>query len=161
MPGESLSFSTELDNRSSREYLHSICVKLVQVICLKAEYKEIIGRNDVAVLYSPKKVEAHTIEQWNDLMLIPVLSPTLKGLCKIIEIHYFIVLCLKTGDSNISYPNILAIPITIGSIPFNDSDSFIDPNNNVTHLFRALNMKTGELTEESIRSFPGNSTFLD
>lgn len=114
VPGESILFNAEIDNRSNRE-LDSIKVKLVQDLKFHATTKSRTSQRNVAEVVYSNVIRPCSIESWNKgTLVIPPVCPSSNGACKIIEISYSVVFVF--GASN-SIDSNLAIPIYIGTIP--------------------------------------------
>jgi hypothetical protein len=124
--GEFIKFSVEIDNRTKKK-LADINVQLKQQIRLHAEelrnekYKIKTREIELGRQRCPIKVRPNRAEKWLGSFQVPTVCPSLKGICRIIEIDYFFVLHLKAGLFSISKE--FSIPITLGTVPYRNSTS--------------------------------------
>ena len=74
----------------------------------------------VSNIMFPNMVKEKSFQDWNNIILpIPAVCSTSNGLCKIIEVNYFVV--FNFDASGIAVSKDLTIPIKIGTIPLKDN----------------------------------------
>ena len=119
VPGESISFHVNIDNKSSRT-VKQITAKLVQLSKFEGttnfgEAKTLVKTSSrlLGLIENSKSVEAHTVESWsNGVIKIPPTCASSNGSCDVITVSY--VLYLSFSASGITTTTDLRIPITIG-----------------------------------------------
>lgn len=119
VPGEAIVFSVNIDNKSSSE-IKTMQVDLVQQISFHGRWsgqrKVRTSIRHVASIRFPGKVLARNQENWENIsLLIPPVSSSSNGTCRIIEVRYAINLNIDAGGMTMSKD--LTIPIVIGTIP--------------------------------------------
>lgn len=117
--GESIRLKADIDNQSEEEV--RLQLKLMQYV----EYfidRGVLGvTKEVqhAVLeYSGEPVRAHTRSKWDSAqsLVVPVMPPTLVGVCRLLQIYYVLKVHLtfeKSGDDLHMH-----FPLTIANVPF-------------------------------------------
>ena len=101
-------------NGSSRE-INECKVKLVQCIKLTSQKKTKQNFRCVSTVEMKKSVSKKSQETWSDLITVPAISSTSKGLSKIIHVTYKLNCYFDLQGPSLS--NNLSIPITIGTVP--------------------------------------------
>ncbi len=135
MSGELIKFSIEINNRTKKQ-LADIYVLLKQITRLHAEeiysekYKIKTREVELGRQKCPIKVKSNRFEKWTGGFQIPTVCPSLKGICRIIEVDYFFVLHLKAGLLSLSKE--FPIPITIGTVPYRNSNEIAEISNSCT-----------------------------
>jgi hypothetical protein len=131
--GECIVFNATVDNRSSRE-IKSCTVNLIQHLVFHATTKSKRCTRTVALIKYPKKINAKTTETWSDSVLtIPPVCSSSNGTCRIIEVIYSVVFNFDASGMAISTD--VSIPITIGTIPLQDSNN--QTQHNLPYSFEA------------------------
>jgi hypothetical protein len=120
VPGESVNFNLDINNRSSRE-IKKVVIGLIQEIYFRADghvkgYSNSFANMTLPIVIKPSS----NYESAVPIAIPPICSSMLPGgMCKLIEIQYFARIEIKT--TGISTTKYLRIPIVIGNLPFQSS----------------------------------------
>jgi hypothetical protein len=118
VPGEPFKFKVDLRNMS-KQVVSELCVKIVQVIQLYAEGRSVRDRTDVQSTTYNRSIMPSSSDKWDGEMQVPPVCPSLKDICKVIQIAYYGVLAFKVGSNEV--PSAVSIPLVIGSIPLKET----------------------------------------
>jgi hypothetical protein len=123
--GELISFSILIENKSRTDIAFGL-VKLEQRVKFSvAPWNSSNSKNIIASVSFPKRISARTLETWPNLTLvIPPVCPSSNVPCKNIQIEYALILSFSF-DSLFSISRELIIPITIGTVPIYQRQSYI------------------------------------
>lgn len=126
--GESIKLKADIDNQSEEDA--RIKVKLMQYVEYFIDHG-VLGiskdLNHVVLEYKGDPVHPHTRSKFDSTssLVVPVMPPTLVGVCRLVQIYYVLKVCLeleKSGDDlNMSFP------ITIATCPFRIPNSNQQP----------------------------------
>jgi len=112
-PGESIAISTEAENHSNRR-VTIVQATLKQIVMYYARGHSHTSSNVIQKVQGPG-IEAGGTSNWsNELLPIPATVPSL-GSCRILKLSYVLQVTLAIPRSTDLY---VAIPITIGNVPF-------------------------------------------
>ena len=112
MPGERITYSVSIDNASSRE-INPVKVSLVEFITFHATTKSKTSSRTLAIISNQKRINSKQNYLWNDAsFVIPPVCSSSNGLCRIIDIKYFVA--LQIDPSGMAFNLNLNIPVTIG-----------------------------------------------
>ena len=155
VPGESIVFDVIVDNQKSSRQVQDVTVTLLQKIRyqVKASVKKCFRR--AASLTLPKTVAPRTLEKWSSHIIIPPLSASTNGKCRIVDVYYSVVCEFATESSS---GGKLIIPITIGTKPFIDAKSnatMASMRYEMCHFepTRFVENIKGEIVESDVNSF--------
>lgn len=87
-------------------------IKLVQILKFHATRKTRLSSSNVGSICYNKELDPSSLEEWNNIFVVPSVCPSSNGLCRIIEIGYNLV--FNFDATGISTSTDLVIPITIG-----------------------------------------------
>ncbi len=119
VPGERIVFSVEIGNKTKQE-LSSVRVSLIQKTRVHAERRKKVYKKSMACLSMLQSVGSFSVEEWNASYRIPATCPTLTDPSCILKITYYFKLCIDAAEESTSSHD-LRIPITIGSIPLQET----------------------------------------
>ena len=112
MPGERITFSVNIDNKSNRK-IKPLKVTLVESIIFRATSKSKTFHRNVALVDDTKFTEPLSNYEWNTgSITVPPVCSSSNGLCGIIIVNYFLQLNVDPTGGSVSKD--LMIPITIG-----------------------------------------------
>jgi hypothetical protein len=138
--GECIVFNVTVNNRSSREIV-SCSVKLMQHLIFHATTKSKKYTRRVAFIEYPNMINAKTTETWSgSAIIIPPVCSSSNGTCRIIDVFYSVV--LKFNTSGISTSTYVSIPITIGTIPLQESYYTNQAQHNLSYSFEASHFES-------------------
>lgn len=145
MAGETIIFNATIDNRSS-ETIISLSAALEQHIFTRNSSKVEFGYDIVALEYPGEKIDPYKLVNWSDVKLkIPTVCPSITETCKIIKIEYKLtVVIVFIGFTK---KKRVELPITIGTVPLNDSPSSISfPANPIfsSDYYNGIDNKTND-----------------
>ena len=142
--GETIIFNATIDNRSS-ETIISLSAALEQHIFTRNSSKVEFGYDIVALKYPGEKIDPYKLVNWSDVKLkIPTVCPSTIETCKIIKIEYKLTVVIVFIGFN---KKRVELPITIGTVPLNDSPSSISfPANPIfsSDYYNGIDNKTND-----------------
>jgi hypothetical protein len=115
VPGERLQFAVQIDNRSKRK-INPFKVEFYERITIYAESRSTFDSRLITTVTNNKSIEPLQNYEWKDessSFVLPPLCHTSNGLCRIIDIKYFLSLKFSPSGSASSAIN---IPISIGKL---------------------------------------------
>jgi hypothetical protein len=118
VPGERLQFAVQIDNRSKRK-IKPLQVEFYEKIIIYAKSRSTFVSRLIATATNNKSIEPLQNYEWKDessSFVLPPLCHTSNGLCKIIDLKYFLSLKFSPSGSGSST---VYIPITIGKLFIN------------------------------------------
>ncbi|XP_023343516.1 arrestin domain-containing protein 1 isoform X2 [Eurytemora carolleeae] len=118
VPGESIIFTAEVDNQSSKEMTNST-VQLVEKVTFKAG-GHTRSTSRIIAEQQRGRIGPGDSDLWNKVaMYVPGLPPSnLGGSCNIIQLQY--ILQLVVHPSGVGFALTVSLPITIGTIPLQE-----------------------------------------
>lgn len=118
VPGEIITFNVSIDNKNRRAIKYAT-VSLYQNIKFRANGQNKNEKKEICSVKLDRVVEPRTTEKWHKLKLeIPRNCKPTNSISKIIEMKY--ELLLKFGSGGFSTPMYCAIPMVIGTVPFDE-----------------------------------------
>lgn len=128
--GESIKLKADIDNQSEKDVrLRLTLVQYVQYFIdrgvLGAVTKEV---NHTVLEYRGDPVHPHSRSKFDSSsgLVVPVVPPTLLGVCRLVHIHYALKVCLELAKSGEDLH--LNFPLTIATIPFRIPNSNQPPS---------------------------------
>jgi hypothetical protein len=117
VPGELVLVNVEVQNKSNKD-VTSLTASLKRVLRFHAKNRTKNEYDYFSKTMFAKVIPANSADVWNVAIPIPPVctSSDMAGMCKIIEIEYFVSVDIKA--SGMLFQRNMSIPITIGSIPF-------------------------------------------
>ena len=119
VPGESIVFDVNIDNKSSSKEVSDLKVSLIQKVIFYAKADTKKSYRCVATTIYPRNIAPKSNEKWSSHLIIPPVSSSTNGKCRIIDVYYVMLCSFETNGLG-SKQTTLIIPITIGTKPFLD-----------------------------------------
>ena len=121
-PGESIAISTEVENHSSRR-ITAVQASLKQEIAFFAR-GNYMHRTKLIQRIKGQGVEPGGTSNWsNELLPIPATVPSIGTSCRVLNVSYFLIVTLDIPGAIDLH---VALPITIGSVPFRGTQPIAD-----------------------------------
>ncbi|KAI1727822.1 arrestin domain-containing protein 2 [Ditylenchus destructor] len=127
--GEGLKLRAHIENR--QEFTICLCIRLFQHIEFRidrgagSEIKSVVS---TVLEYRTPTVSEHTQAKFDSSSLsdrapirIPVVPPTLIGMCRLMQIYYILKICVEDERKNESLE--MDFPVTIATVPFRSTQS--------------------------------------
>lgn len=119
--GQILSVGVKIVNDTSVK-VKQVLVELYRLCHFKCDFISTKNDSQLLVKGEYKGIEAKASDQLTFSLQIPAVEPTNVRYCKYIFTNYELVVTAKVGGMH--HSPILKMPITIGTVPFNDMQTF-------------------------------------
>ena len=114
MPGESLFFTINIENKSSNK-AKITAVEIIQRTRFNATAKTRTELRTVAKVNYPKIIPPGLNETLTSSLVIPPVCSTSNGLCRIIEVSYEAT--LRFGSTGVGFDKSVIVPVVVGTVP--------------------------------------------